>query len=80
MSKDKNGTYLPPKGKPTGSDRDTHQLKDAFAVTDPETENEIAAKYTKDGTDELADGIHVRHMNRNLHKGEDPGDNNNSND
>ena len=79
MSKDKNGTYLPPKGKPTGSDRDTHQLKDAFAVTDPETENESAAKYTKDGTDELADGIHVRHMNRNLHKGEDPGDNNNSN-
>ena len=80
MSKDKNGTYLPPKGNPTGSDRDTHQLKDAFAVTDPETENEIAAKYTKDGTDELTDGIHVRHMNRNLHKGEDPGDNNNSND
>jgi hypothetical protein len=80
MSKDQNGTYVPPKGKPTGSDRDTHQLKDAFAVTDPETEAEIAAKYTKDGTDELADGIHVRHVNRNLHKGEDPGDNNNSND
>lgn len=79
MSKDKNGTYLPPKGKPTGSDRDTHQLKDAFAVTDPETENEIAAKYTKDGTDELADGIYVRHVNRNLHKGEDLDDQNNSN-
>jgi len=79
MSKDKNGTYLPPKGKPTGSDRDTHQLKDAFAVTDPETENEIAAKYTKDGTDELADGIHVRHVNRNLHKGENLEDENNSN-
>jgi hypothetical protein len=72
MGKDKNGGYVPPKGKPTGSDRDTHQLKDAFAVTDPETENEIAAKYTKDGTDELADGIYVRHVNRNLHKGEDP--------
>jgi len=80
MSKDKNGTYLPPKGKPTGSDRDTHQLKDAFAVTDPETENEIAAKYTKDGTDELADGIYVRHVNRNLHKGEDLDNNKNSND
>lgn len=72
MGKDKNGGYVPPKGKPSGSDRDTHPLKDAFAVTDPETENEIAAKYTKDGTDELADGIHVRHVNRNLHKGEDP--------
>ena len=79
MSKDKNGTYLPPKGKPTGSDSDTHQLKDAFAVTDPETENEIAAKYTKDGTDELADGVYVRHVNRNLHKGEDLDDQNNSN-
>jgi hypothetical protein len=78
MEKDKNGGYVPPKGKPTGSDRDTHQLKDAFAVTDPETESEIAEKYTKDGTDELADGIHVRHINRNLHKGEDLDDNNNS--
>lgn len=79
MSKDQNGTYVPPKGKPTGSDRDTHQLKDAFAVTDPETEKEIADKYTKNGTDELADGIHVRHVNRNLHKGEDLDDQNNSN-
>lgn len=79
MSKDKNGAYVPPKGKPTGSDRDTHQLKDAFAVTDPETENKIAAKYTKDGTDELADGVYVRHVNRNLHKGEDLDDQNNSN-
>jgi hypothetical protein len=78
MGKDKKGEYVPPKGKPTGSDRDTHQLKDAFAVTDPETESEIAEKYTKDGTDELADGIHVRHVNRNLHKGEDLDDNNNS--
>jgi hypothetical protein len=78
MGKDDNGGYVPPKGKPTGSDHDTHQLKDAFAVTDPETENEIAAKYTKDGTDELADGIHVRHINRNLQKGEDLDDNNNS--
>jgi hypothetical protein len=79
MGKDKNGGFVPPKGKPTGSDRDTHPLKDAFAVTNPETEREIAEKYTKDGTDELADGVHVRHVNRNLHKGEDLEDNNNSN-
>jgi hypothetical protein len=71
MGKDKNGGYIPPKGKPSGSENETHHLKDAFAVTDPETEQEIAEKYTKDGTDELADGIHVRHVNRNLHKGED---------
>jgi hypothetical protein len=54
-------------------------LKDAFAVTDPETEQEIAEKYTKDGTDEPAEGIHIRHVNRNLHKGEDEEKNNNSN-
>jgi hypothetical protein len=71
MAKNKNGTFVPPKGKPTGSGSETHQLKDAFAVTDPETENEIAEEYTKDGTDEIAEGIHVRHVNRNLHKGED---------
>jgi hypothetical protein len=71
MGKDKNGGYIPPKGKPSGSENETHHLKDAFAVTDPETEQKIADKYTKDGTDEIAEGIHVRHVNRNLHKGED---------
>ena len=79
MGKDKNGGYVPPKGKPSGSGRETHGLKDAFAVTDPETEQEIAEKYTKDGTDEPAEGIHVRHVKRNLHMGEDEGENNNSN-
>ena len=77
MSKDKNGAYIPPKGKPTGNGRETHGLKDAYAVTDPETEKEIADKYTEDGTDELSSNVHVRHVNRNLHKGEDLGDDNN---
>jgi hypothetical protein len=76
MAKNKNG-FVPPKGKPTGSENDTHHLKDAFAATDPETENEIAAKYTKDGADEIADGVRVRHVNRNLHKGEDLDENGN---
>jgi hypothetical protein len=71
MAKNKNNAFVPPKGKPTGSGRETHPLKDAFAVTDPETEQAIAEKYTKDGTDDIAEGIHVRHVNRNLHKGED---------
>jgi hypothetical protein len=79
MAKDRNGAFVPPKGKPTGNGRETHHLKDAFAVTDPETEQEIAAKYTKDGADELADGVHVRHVNRNLHKGEDLDDNGSNN-
>jgi len=71
MAKNKNGTFVPPKGKPTGSGHETHHLKDAFAVVDPETEKEIADKYTQDGADEIAEGIHVRHPNRNVHKGED---------
>jgi hypothetical protein len=79
MAKERNGAFVPPKGKPTGNGRETHQLKDAFAVTDPETEKEIAAKYTKDGADELADGVHVRHVNRNLHKGEDMDGNDSNN-
>ena len=71
MAKNKNGSFIPPKGKPTGSGTETHHLKDAFAVTDPETEEQIAEKYTKDGTDDIAEGVHIRHANRNLHKGED---------
>jgi hypothetical protein len=70
MAKTKNG-FIAPKGKPTGNGKETHPLKDAFSVIDLETEKKIAAKYTKDGADELAEGIHVRHLNRNLHKGED---------
>ena len=70
MAKNKNG-FVPPKGKPSGSGRETHPLKEALAVTDLKTEDEIADKYTKDGADEIADHVHVRHINRNLHKGED---------
>jgi len=78
MGKDKNGGYIPPKGKPSGSGKETHHLKDAFAVVDPETEQKIAEEYTKDGTDELAEGVYVRHINRHLHKGEDLSENNNT--
>ena len=72
MAKGKNG-FIAPKGKPTGNGKETHPLKDAFAVNNLETDNRLAEKYTKDGSDEIADGIHVRHVNRNLHKGEDLG-------
>ncbi|WP_432713162.1 hypothetical protein [Pedobacter sp.] len=69
MAKRKTG-FVPPKGKPTGSVNDTHHLKDAFAAIDPEQEREIAVKYTKDDADEIAENVHVRHVNRNLNKGE----------
>jgi hypothetical protein len=73
MGKDKHGEYTPPKGKPSGGGRESRHLTEAFAGTDPETENEIAAKYTKDGTDEPDENVPVRHANRHLHKGEDNG-------
>ena len=73
MGKDKNGSFVPRKGKPSGSGHDTHNLKDAFAVTDPEREGRIAEKYTEDGGDIPAAGTHLRHVNRNLYKGEDFG-------
>lgn len=73
MAKTKTG-YVPPKGKPTGSGRETHGLKDAFAVNDLETDNELAEKYT-DGEDEPSANVNLRHVNRNLHKGEDNKDN-----
>ena len=44
MAKTKTG-YVPAKGKPSGSGRETHGLKNAFAVNDLETDIEIAEKY-----------------------------------
>ena len=73
MAKTKAG-YVPPKGKPTGNGRETHGLKDAFAVNDLEKDNELAEKYT-DGEDEPSANVNIRHVNRNLHKGEDNNDN-----
>lgn len=73
MAKTKTG-FVPPKGKPSGNGKETHGLKDAFAVNDLEQDNEIAEKYTNGG-DELSANVKLRHVNRNLDKGED-----NSND
>ena len=70
MGKDKNGTYLPPKGKPSGSGKETHGLKNAFAVTDEELDMELAEKYT-DGPDQPSANVPLRHRNRNVNKGED---------
>lgn len=69
MAKNKTG-FVPPKGKPTGNGKETHGLKDAFAVNDLDQDNEIADKYT-DGADEPTANVYVRHSNRNLFKGED---------
>jgi hypothetical protein len=70
MGKDRNGKFIAPKGRPSGSGKNTIGLKDAFAVNNPEMEDEIATRYT-DNIDEPTPDIHVRHPNRNLSKGED---------
>lgn len=70
MAKNKNNTYIPPKGKPSGNGRETGHLRDAFAGTDPKTENEINAKYM-DADGEPANNVPIKHANRHMHKGED---------
>lgn len=70
MGKDKTGKFIPNKGRPSGSGKETVGLKDAFAVNDPETDNEIANKYT-DSIDNPVPNVYVRHPNRNVSKGEE---------
>lgn len=74
MAKSKTG-FVPAKGKPTGNGKESHGLKDAFAVNDLEQDNEIAERYT-DGADGVSANVYTRHINRNLNKGEDNTDDN----
>jgi hypothetical protein len=71
MAKNENVSKIHRKGKPSGNGRESEGLNEAFAGTDPETENEIRAEYIDDQTGEPADNVEVRHHNRHLHKGED---------
>lgn len=73
MGKDKNGTFLPPKGRPSGSGRETAGLRDAFAVNDLETDKELADKYLE-APDEPSANVPLKHRNRNVHKGEENND------
>ena len=77
MGKNQNNTFVPPKGRPSGSGREGSGLKDAFAVTDLETDNELAQNYT-DGEDEPASNVFVRHPNRNVDKGRENQDQENT--
>jgi hypothetical protein len=74
MAKNKEGKFVPPKGKPSGKGNETVGLKDAFAAIDPDKENEITEKYISD-TDEQEALIQMRHVNRNVNKGVDYDDN-----
>ncbi|MDF3077778.1 MAG: hypothetical protein K0S09_1667 [Sphingobacteriaceae bacterium] len=71
MAKTKTG-YVPPKGRPSG-DGTGSGIKEAFAVNDPEKDQELTDKYM-DAPGEPSANVHVRHPNRNTDKGRD-GDN-----
>ncbi|WP_432710050.1 hypothetical protein [Pedobacter sp.] len=74
MGKNNKNSFIPPKGRPSGSGREGSGLKDAFAVNDLETDNRLADAYTK-GEDDPADNVYLRHPNRNTDKGrEEQGD------
>jgi hypothetical protein len=70
MAKNRNGSYIPPKGKPSGSGKETSGLRDAFAVNDPEKDEQLADEYT-DGPDQPSANVPLRHKNRNVNKGEE---------
>jgi hypothetical protein len=71
MAERENVNDTPRKGKPSGNGRESEGLNEAFAGTDPETENEIRSEYIDDATGEPAENVEVKHPNRHLHKGED---------
>lgn len=73
MAKDRNGTFLPPKGRPSGSPKETAGLRNAFAVNDLDKDDELSEKYL-DAPDEPAANVSVRHKNRNVNKGEENDD------
>jgi hypothetical protein len=74
MGKNQNNNFVPPKGRPSGSGREGSGLRDAFAVTDLQKDDELARSYTE-GEDQPAANVHLRHPNRNVDKGrEDQGD------
>ena len=70
MGKDQNGNFHPSKGKPSGANK-VEGL--GFTSTPPEKLEEyleITDKYTTD-SDELAEGVPLRHPNRNTSKDEE---------
>lgn len=69
MSKDREGHYHPPKGKPSGADKDEGLGFEATPPEEMERIEEITDEYLED-TDELADNVPLRHVNRNTSKGE----------
>jgi len=68
MGTDRHESDIRRKGRPAGRGKTGTNLKDAFAVNNPEEEKEISDRYLdEDGT--LADQAKAKHPNRNPDKG-----------
>jgi hypothetical protein len=71
MTKNSRGSNIHREGKPSGNGRESEGLNDAFAGTDPQTENELRSRYINEQTENPDENVEVRHPNRHLHKGEE---------
>ncbi|HEY8915341.1 MAG TPA: hypothetical protein VIM87_02855 [Chitinophaga sp.] len=70
MGKDREGRYIPPKGKPSGSGKEGNLgLRRTIDEEGLKRDEEMTEKYTS-GEDTLAPNVHMRHPNRNTAKGE----------
>lgn len=72
MGKDREGKFIPPKGKPSGDGNPKAGLKPVLNLDNLDERNEIADKYTE-GPDEPAANIRVSKPNRNVNKDIDTG-------
>lgn len=73
MGKNKDGRFVPAKGRPSGDGKSKAEVK-VVHVDELEEQNSIEDKYT-DGPDTPAANVATRHPNRNVDK--DELDNNN---
>jgi hypothetical protein len=71
MGKDREGTYHPPKGKPSGIGKSEGLgLRKSLDPDQLEQDERMTERYTI-GEDELSPDVHMRHPNRNTSKGKD---------
>jgi hypothetical protein len=71
MGKDREGTFHPKKGKPSGSGRESKLgLRGNIDAEELKRDEEMTEKYTA-GEDKLAPNVHMRHPNRNTAKGDE---------
>lgn len=67
MGKDRDGTFHPGKGKPSGANKEEGLGAQATPPEKMNEYNEMTEKYTS-GPDELAPNVHLLHPNRNTSK------------